>query len=143
MSDQNNIKPPEKKKRMPHFFKINVPCKDEFALIEKIIFNYSASRCSRGVSSLILRQQLIALLSLYFKYGYNKETKELAASTFGIKLESINSMNLELKESGFLVDDERSKRVKHLNAELKVLADKFNSSNSGVFDMWLEFEYEN
>lgn len=142
MTAELKVKPPEKKKRIPHFFKINIPCKDEFELIEKIIFQYSASRCSRGISPLILRQQLIALLSLYFKYGYNKETKELAASTFNIKIESINSMNLELKEAGFLIDDERNKRVKHLNSELQILAHKFNTSSSGVFDMWLEFEFE-
>lgn len=139
---EEKTKTQEKKQRMPHFFKINIPCKDEFELIESIIYQYSASRCSRGISSLILRQQLIALLSFYFRFGYNKETKELAASSFGIKIESINSMNLELKEAGFLVDDDRNKRIKHLNAELQILANKYNSTPAGAFDMWLEFELE-
>jgi len=66
----------------------------------------------------------------------------LAASSFGIKIESINSMNLELKESGFLIDDDRNKRIKHLNTELQILANKYLSTPAGAFDMWLEFELE-
>lgn len=130
-----------KKRRVPHFFKVNIPCKDEFQLIESIIYQYSSSRCSRGISPLILRKQLVSLLALYFKYGYSRETKELAAESFQINIKSVNSMNLELREAGLLIEDERSKRINHLNNELKILSEKYNNSPEGVFDIWLEFEY--
>lgn len=110
------------KRKLPPTYVITVPCKDEMDLIGSLIFQYSASLCSRGIVSLVLRKQLVSLLSLYFKFGYNREAKQLAAETFGIKIESINSMNLELKQEGYLVDDNMNKRIKHLNPELEDLS---------------------
>ena len=122
----------QKGKTTPEIYIINIPCKDELDLVGSLIFLYSSARVLRGLSPLALRPQLVSLLSLYFKYGYNKDTKEMGAEIFGIKIESINSMNLELKEGGYLVEDTMNKRIKHLNKELQTLKEYYEKK--GVTD---------
>jgi hypothetical protein len=120
----------ENGKTKPEIYIINVPCKDELDLIGSLIFLYSSARVLRGLSPLALRPQLVSLLSLYFKYGYNRDIKEMGADIFNIKIESINSMNLELKEGGYLIEDTMNKRVKHLNKELTTLKNYYEKKGT-------------
>ena len=120
----------EKVNKKPEIYIINIPCKDELNLIESLIFIYSSARVLRGLSVLALRPQLVSLLAIYFRYGYNKESKEMGSEIFNIKIVSINSMNLELKEGGYLVEDNMNKRIKHLNRELTTLKSYYDKKGT-------------
>ena len=119
-----------KNKRNPDIFIVNVPCKDEIQLIHSFISLYSSTRVLRGISPLSLRPQLVILLSLYFIYGYNKDSKDMACDLLTLKVGSINSMNLELKEGGYLLEDKGNKRIKYLNSELATLKEYYESKGT-------------
>lgn len=131
-----------KVKPTPKIYKIDIPCKDEFEMIENLIFQYSSSRYLRGYASFMLRKQLISLLSLYFKYGYSLSTKKLAAETFQVKLESLNSFNLELQKAGYLVNGIMSKREKELNPELKKLQEYYKGNGVMPSMILMNFVFE-
>ena len=50
-----------------------------------------------------LRRKLSALLAYYMKYGYNKYSKDLAATSMGVKTTNLNVMNHELTKLGYLI----------------------------------------
>lgn len=96
---------------------------DEFEVLRVMVFMYSSYRkASRpdDPKCKVLRPKLIDLLCLYIMHGYNKETKEKANAVLELnKKEYLNSMNLELRKQGFLIQDKYNTRINHLNPALE------------------------
>ena len=63
---------------------------------------------------------------MYFKYGFSVETKKKAEKLFGVDKGNIHSMNLELKQKGYLLDGIASKKEKTLNKELVQLQNYYD-----------------
>lgn len=80
-----------------------VPFTTEFDKVLKLVSLYSYIRYLRGDSESMLRSQLLNLLTLYvISGGSTKESRETARVTFEVKPNSINSMNLELRNHGHM-----------------------------------------
>lgn len=84
----------------------------------------------KGDTTSNLREKLVLLLSLHIKYGYSRETNLKAAKILGLKHSSINSLNYELRNLGYLVMDQMNTRINHLTPELQALSDYIRSNGS-------------
>jgi len=112
MNEQNQQKSPSS-----GVYAIKVNCNNEIEVITALINIYATSVSIRnGMPK--LRKKLASLLSYYIKYGYSKQTKELAAESLGASALNINVMNSELTKLGYLIPDTRNLNNKHLNSEL-------------------------
>ena len=104
-----------------------VRSENEIDSLEKILYLYSTYKYLKDNSCVRLRSKLVTLLGLYIKYGYNSESKDTASEILGVKKASIDSMNLELRKSGYLIMDKMNQRINHLNDELQVLGEYYRS----------------
>jgi hypothetical protein len=68
-----------------------------------------------------LRSKLVSLLAIYIKYGVSKEGKKKAELLLSSKTSSVNSMNLELRNGGYLIKDKFNQRLNHLHPHLEGL----------------------
>lgn len=100
---------------------VSVLCDDELILLQKMIHHYSYTWVTRGKNQhrAILNQKLRLLLALYFKFGYNEETKLLASKAFKVPLATIHQYNHNLTKKGYLVIDADYVQQKHFNQELQ------------------------
>jgi hypothetical protein len=112
--------------RKIYFVKIN--SNDELDLIEKLLFFYSSTLVMRGKTRLILNDKLIKILAIYFKYGYNKESKKMVLDMTGIDNRLLNTSNFNLTEQGYLVPDLINIRIKTLNKELQDLKEFYDNT---------------
>lgn len=94
---------------------------DELSQLKKLVYLFSCHRTMCGMTSSILREKLILLVSLYVKYGYNSEAKDKAAQILNTKRPAINSMNLELRNAKYLIKDPMNNRINHLHPDLEKL----------------------
>ena len=105
-----------------NIMKIDILCKNEIKLLRYLVELYAIS-IEFKFNRPKLRKKLTELLTYYVKYGYNKETKDIAAESLSISMENINVMNAELTKLGFLVTDYKNKHNKTLNKDLIALRD--------------------
>lgn len=119
-----------------------VKASEELDFTRKVIYLYSAGRVVRNLNSNPLSAAALNLLSFYFQFGYNSETKELAKNTFDLKPENINVLNYNLKEHGYLTQDPMKKKVKYLNEELQEIKDYLEScgNKKAIFAFLIDLE---
>lgn len=130
----------KEEKKTPVYF-VDIRSLDELDLIEKMITFYSVSLVLRGIKKFLLSETLIKVLAIYFKYGYNNESKQIVQELFNLdgKL-SLNSYNFTLVREGYLVNNVVSKRKKELNNDLKTLKRYYESSDfSGQYPFLIRF----
>lgn len=125
--------------------KFNIKASSDLDLLENIIVLYSATRVQRGMENRALRKQLVTLLALYIQYGYNSETKLMAAKLFKVKIDNMHNMNLELVRKGYLKNGEDRKIEKTFNPELENLSRyyKFCTKNNLPVEIHLKLLYNN
>lgn len=88
---------------------------------KKAIITYSAYMFLSGKGKKIIREKLVTLLALYMQKGYSKATKEYAEEVLGVTDAAINSMNMEIRNMGFMHKDRGNERINHLSDDIKAL----------------------
>ena len=89
--------------------------------LESLVHIFSTYKFLREGRICKLRPKLVSLLAIYIKYGVNKEGKRKAELLLSSKTSSVNSMNLELRNGGYLIKDNRNQRLNHLHPHLEGL----------------------
>lgn len=112
-------------------YQIEINSKNEFEVLENLVTLYSCYKNLAGVERKRLRYKLVTLLSIYIKYGYNKESKQKALEQLGVKRSNLNCLNSELRDGGFLIKSDMNTRDSFLHPELKELSDYYNR-NKGL-----------
>lgn len=110
--------------------------------IVKIVYLFSCHRKMMGLSSNVLREKLILLISIYIKYGYSKESKVTAAKLLGVDKPAINSMNLELRRSNFLTKDKMNTRKNSLHPDLEKLKEYIDSNGEDPLYFLVKIDYD-
>ena len=106
----------------------NVKCDNDIEVLSAMIQLYSVSISLRGGKK--LRPKLAQLLSYYVKYGYSKETKDLAKDSMYTTSYNITVMNSELDKLSYLLTSNTNFHVKSLNSELQLLANYYKNPGS-------------
>jgi hypothetical protein len=104
-----------------------VKSNNEIDSLEKVLYLYSTYKYLKDDSCVRLRTKLVTLFGLYIKYVYNSDSKDIASEILNVKKASIDSMNLELRKSGYLIMDKMNQRINHLNDELQTLGEYYRS----------------
>jgi hypothetical protein len=126
-----------------NLYKFEIHSKNEFHVLEDLITIYSCYRTMTGKSAKMLRAKLVTLLSIYIKYGYNKESKQKACDLLGLKKTNLNCLNSELREGGFLIKSDRNTRDSYLNDELHQLSEYYQIKDDAVLPEGLKVNGEN
>ena len=114
-------------------YAVQVHCDNEIEVLSALVQLYSTSVLLRKGKDR-LRNKLTELLAYYIKYGYSKETKELAMDSMNTSSYNINVMNSELTRLEYLITSNTNFHDKELNGELKSLADYYkNPSEDKLF----------
>lgn len=118
-------------KKFPNIYALELYYKDDFDALKKLVELFSYRWKVQGRVSNVLRNKLVVLLALYMKDGYNKVTKGKAAEILGVEMNSINSMNLELRQGSYLFQDKMNTRINHLHPDLLKLKDYIKDLEKG------------
>jgi len=110
---------------------------NDLELYKSAVLYYSSTRVLRGLNTSIIRTQLINLLSLYLMYGYSKSTRVMSEKALGITEATVNTYNKNLRDLGYLVDDDMNKHHKHLNQELKDLKTAIDDAKGSANNIYL------
>ena len=95
---------------------------DELDKLKKAIYLFSCYRKVSGRVPTPLRGKLVSLLAIYVKYGITKETKKKAEEILNLGAKgAINSLNMELRKNGYLVQDNMNNHINHLHPDLEKL----------------------
>ncbi|NBO36858.1 hypothetical protein EBU91_04920 [bacterium] len=104
---------------------------DDLELYKTFLYLYCTKKKLAGEISIIPREQLLVLLSLYMKYGFSEETKLKAEKILGIdKRATLNSFNHDLTAQGFLVPHLIKKSNKDLKESLKEIKEYIESNKA-------------
>lgn len=109
----------------PKLYNAPLNSDNEVEQLEKLIYIFSAYKHLKEGGNCKLRPKLVSLLALYFKFGLERDAKKKAAKILGTSIQSINSMNLELRSGGYLIKDKMNQRRNHLYPHLESLKDYF------------------
>lgn len=107
------------------FYTKNIPVEDDMQALKQLAFLYSSWRVSVGEVKSTLSEKFITLLAMYLKYGYCTAAKKKAIEFMGVTPSSIDNMNHNLKEFGYLIDDRFNGRNKFLHPSLINLKDNY------------------
>lgn len=110
-------------------FRCKITCENEIEVLSTMVQLYTASVTVRRDKS-PLRKKLASLLAYYMKYGYNKESKDLAANSMGVKTTNLNVMNHELTKLGYLIPSTKNFNNKYLHPELEKLSEYYKKGQS-------------
>lgn len=114
---------------MNEVFGIIINSENDIELLTGIINLYCLAKQLKLGDDKKLRNKLIVLLSYYVKYGYSKDTKNLAAESLNTTHLNINTMNSELTKKGYLLVDSMNHHKKYLNKELEQLRNYYLKDN--------------
>lgn len=101
--------------------------------LEKMLTIYSTYFILSGKGHKNLRPQLAKVLAIYVRYGYNKESREMATKVCGFKDSSrITCLNKELRDAGYLLRDKGNENINHLNEDLEKLRGGFERVDEAI-----------
>jgi biotin operon repressor len=110
---------------------------NDIELYKSAVLYYSSTRVLRGLNSSMLRTQLVNLLALYVKYGYSRDSRKKSEAILGITEGTVNTYNKDLRDLGYLIDDDMNKHHKHLHQELKDLQTAIESAKDSNENIYL------
>lgn len=113
-------------------FRCKITCENEIEVLSAMVQLYTASVTVRREKK-PLRRKLSALLAYYMKYGYNKYSKDLAATSMGVKTTNLNVMNHELTKLGYLIPSTKNFNNKYLHPELEKLSEYYKKGQLESF----------
>lgn len=113
-------------------FRCKITCENEIEVLSAMVQLYAASVTVRRDKK-PLRKKLASLLAYYMKYGYSKDSKEIAASSMGVKTTNLNVMNHELTRLGYLIPSTKNFNNKNLHPELEKLSDYYKKGQEESF----------
>lgn len=111
-------------------YQIGIKSKNEFEVLQNLVTVYSCYKTISGEKPKMLRPKLVLLLSIYIKYGYNKESKNRACAMLDLKKIYLNCLNSELREGGFLIKGTMNVRDSYLNPELEQLSQYYKTNGN-------------
>jgi hypothetical protein len=111
----------------PNVYNAPIKSKNDLRQLENLVHVFSTYKFLREGRECKLRPKLVHLLAIYIKYGVDKDGKKRAEELLGATSASINSMNLELRNGGYLVKDTMNQRTNHLHPHLNGLRDYYLS----------------
>lgn len=115
-------------------YQVSFKSKDEFERLCNIIQFYSYVYVQRGDVKTSIRKKLIQILALYVIEGRsNKRARKKAETMFGIKTETVNSLNCALRGLGFLVRNPMRSGDDSLNPDLEALRKYYLSVGNEPF----------
>lgn len=116
------------------FFSLEAKYKTEIELYKSVLKCYNLI-CSKGMT-----EREIDFLSMYLKYGYNRETRKIIRESYDVNSNYIGVLNHTLKTKGFLIKDERNENKKHLSEDL-IRIKEFVEGGSDVKILPISFSY--
>ena len=132
----------EPKKKTPQLYALSLSYRDDFDRLKKLVEIFSYHWKMEGRVSNVLRNKLVVLLTLYLKDGFSSETKDKACAILGVEKESINSMNLELRQGNYLYKDKMNTRINHLHDDLKTLKEYTDRLKEGGGEPLVVFKFK-
>jgi len=121
----------DKSNKSPQIYALELSYKDDFDGLKKLVELFSYQWKMQNRVSNVLRNKLVVLLTLYLKDGFNKETKNKACKILDVEINSINSMNLELRTGKYLTKDRMNTRINHLHPDLTLLKNYIGKLDTG------------
>lgn len=95
---------------------------NEFERIYNIVQLYTYVYVQRGITKTTIRRKLIEILAFYVLEGkINRKTRKKAEEMFGIRTETVNSLNCSLRSFGFIVRNPMRSGDDSLNPDLEAL----------------------
>lgn len=115
-------------------FDVWYPTENKFEMIKGLILHYVVMEFSMGRIKSIPSQKLITFLVYYVQYGYSYDTKDKIRRFCNYKdMQSVDQVNLKLKNYGFLIESVMSKKEKLLNTSLSALREYVLDSDSSKY----------
>jgi hypothetical protein len=99
----------------------SVKFSSELDMLKNAVYIYSCYKYISGQESKPLANRMATVLALYMMYGFNEEAKEKAMEVFGAKKATINSLNHQLRDRGYLLMDDRNSNISHLSNSVESL----------------------
>jgi hypothetical protein len=122
----------DKLSEVPQVYALKSYYTDDFDMTRKLVEMVSYHWKMEGRVSNVLRSKLAILLTLYVKEGFSKKTKLKACQILGTNIAAINSMNLDLRQSNYLIKGAINSTENHLHEDLKLLKDYIEKIPSAV-----------
>lgn len=126
----------------------NIKFSSELDMLKNVVYIYSCYKYVSGDESKPLANRMATVLALYMIYGFNEKAKKKAMEVFGAKKATINSLNHQLRDRGYLLMDEKNSNISHLSKSIESLCKlhkhcKAKGQNFEIlFKMSLENEVE-
>lgn len=99
----------------------NIEFSSELDMLKNVVYIYSCYKYVSGEESKPLANRMATVLALYMLYGFNEQAKEKAMEVFGAKKATINSLNHQLRDRGYLLMDDKNSNISHLSPSVESL----------------------
>lgn len=117
-------------------FQVFYPMQNEFEVVRGALLRYLCMEYAMGRIPSIPSESLVTALVFYLIHGYDSDTKERIRRYCNHKnMQSVDQINLKLKQAGYLIDSKMSKKNKSLNPALQNLSQYLHNHKNGKIIM--------